>query len=78
MCREPGVEGGAVAGWSRLTVRLNSWVSCETYAASTALNDTESNVRICVAWIWSALAELRASDALDNASDDSVLHLAAE
>jgi hypothetical protein len=35
-------------------------------------------VRICVAWIWSALASLRASDAFDNESDDSVLHLAAE
>ena len=42
------------------------------------MKDTESNVRICVAWTWARLAFVRVEDAFASDSDDSVPHLAAE
>jgi len=42
------------------------------------LNDTESSVRICRAWIEAVLAPARVDDAFARERDESVPHLAAE
>ena len=42
------------------------------------LNDTESSVRICVAWMVARSPFVRVDDAFASESDDSVPHFAAE
>ena len=61
-----------------MTARRKSFGSFDAYAVSAALNDTESSVRICVAWICARLAFVRVEEAFARESDDSVPHLAAE
>src|SRR4051812_48499606 len=66
------------SGRSRLIARRNAGRSCAMNAVAAALNETESSVRICVAWISATLALLLVEEALASDSDDSVPHLAAE